>query len=226
MPVLTIQSGFDTTILSTQTANNFGAQDRFQAGRSAAGGQVRRSMYQPDLTALLAISGATISSAIVELFCLAEVGVNDFNVMAHLALRQWYEGVQNGNPPGAADGSTWAQRNANTGTPLAWGSAGGLAGTDFATVASATTLITGTGVSFQWDVTTDVQNTYAAGGVNFWGWWFKMSTTDEGTASSNKAFTSFQHATSSNWPKLIVTYTAPGLLPKLMQYGQYSGGTL
>lgn len=223
MPQLTIQSGTDTEILSSQTANNFGTNTLFRAGLNATGVQLRRGLLLPDLSALMALQSVTITNVIIRLFGQSELIATDFNIQCRRALRQWYAGVQNGAPPGAADGSTWAQRNANTGAPLAWGAAGGQSGTDYAASPSSTVSFTGLGTYFDFDITPDAQAIYAGTLTNF-GWWFTNAS--EGTVNSNKGFSSFQAANSAEWPQVIVTYTVPGLLPKLMQYGQFSGGTL
>lgn len=229
MPTLLLTTGIDTTILSTQTGNNFGISPSIAAGRSSAGSQIRRSMVRPDIAALLAIPGATITSAILRLWCTVQLSPTGLDVMAHLALTEWYEGNQNGGSlPAGIDGSTWARRNGNPSNLINWtGGSGGGAGSDYATVASDTVSVDNINTFFNWDVTTDILAAYAAGGVGYYGWWLKQPALNEGTNGTNKTFASYQFASSTEWPLLTVEYTVGGgLLPVLMQYGQYSGGTL
>lgn len=227
MTTLLLTTGIDTSILSTQTGQNFGIADRFQAGRSTAGGQIRRGLIKPDITDLLTIANATITAADLRLYMPNQLSVIGRNVMVHRALNQFFEGNQNGaGMPAGVDGSTYGHRNGNPSGLVVWtGGGGGGAGSDYATVATDTVFVDTALVYYTWNVLADVQAAYA-GTITYYGWWVKQIASDEGANSSNKAFASYQFATSPERPLLTVEYTVAGLLPKLMQYGQYSGGTL
>lgn len=223
MPTLQIITGVDTEILSSQPTFNFGTGVTIRAGTNVNGIQVRRFFVQPDLSALLALPGITITSAILTLFCNGELSTTDYVVSCYRMLMQWYAGVQNGAAPGAADGSTWNQRNANTGAPLAWGIGGAQSGVDYNSTPIASTPIAGLGQFSDWDITSYVQGVYAS---TFTDLGLIFVNDSQAVNSSNKGFDSYQGATPAQRPILNITYTMPGLLPKLMQYGQFSGGTL
>ena len=149
-------------------------------------------------------AGATISSAILTLYCESETSTTDYAVGVHRALTQWFEGAQNGGTPGPGENaSVWNLRNYNG--AVAWaGGAGGGSGSDYAAIATASTLITQTGITFDWNVLTDVQAWYAGTATNY-GWWLKN--VDEVTNNTLKRFTLSDGA--SNRPKLTITYTVP-----------------
>jgi len=206
-PTLTLQpdasAGIDTTIYEFTPTINYGVTVTFTAGKSAIGNRLRL-LLQDDLS--LVPAGAIISSAVRTLYCTFEGVTTDYNVSLHRGLTQWYEGIRDGATPDATNGSTWNQRNANTGAPLAWGAAGGLSGTDYTGLATVTTSITGALASFDFDITADVVAWLANPAINFGNWGLG----DEATNNSYKQFASSDNATAANRPKLVIIYTLPG----------------
>lgn len=205
---LTIQpdsvGGRDTYInaAAASAAQNYGVRTSFQVGKTTT---VKRGLLKFSDVALIP-AGATIVSAILTMYVESEADTSDRNLSVHRALTHWNSGLRDGATPGTLeDGSTWNNRNNDNvgGGTLAWaGGAGGGSGTDYAAVATATTLITGVG-SFTWDVTADVA-AWVAGTATNWGWWVLG---DEVNNNSNKVITSAEGATAANRPKLVVTFT-------------------
>ena len=161
-----------------------------------------RGLIQPDISSIPI--GAVIVSATLSLYCESEAAAADEDVSAHRALTQWWEGACNGSDPGATDASTWNHRNANSGAPVVWGVAGGLAGTDYTAIATDTVTITASGLRVEWDVAADVQD-WVDGTASNYGWWLINS--DEASADAIKRFTSSDGAVPANRPTLTVVYT-------------------
>lgn len=196
-------TGKDTYIFQGDPTFNFGANTWFTAGGWAApNNYINKALIQFDLSAIPV--GSTITSATLRLYCVLEQSSADANIAVHRGLVDWFEGVSVSAAPGAGvDASVWNNRNANG--PVAWaGAAGGVAGTEYASSATATTLITGTGVYFDWNVTVDVTG-FVAGTFTNRGWWL-IGTIGTDTA---KIFRSSDTSTSSLRPELIIVYT-PG----------------
>lgn len=201
-PTLELQpdatAGLDTRIIASSATVNFGIGTVISAGAGADAAD-SKGMVQWDVSSIP--SGAIVSSALATLYCESEADATDRSVAAHRALTQWYEGDANGGAP-SGDGSTWNHRNHNG--SVAWaGGAGGAAGSDYATSASDTESITGTGVNFDWTVTADVQ-AWVDGTANYGLWWIPVTTS---TANTVKRFPSSDHATAAQRPKLTVEYT-------------------
>lgn len=183
-------AGLDTWITSVTPAdaNNYGTNTQLIAGRDSAD-RPYRGLLQFDLSSIS--GGATIASAILTLYYEAELNATDRDVSVHRGLVQWFEGVKNGEPPDALqNGSTWLLRNAN-GAVVWAGGAGGAAGSDWETVATDTTTITGTGLTFDWDVTADVAAWI--GGANNYGWWIRGDTTKLIGSADNVVFRNTEH---------------------------------
>lgn len=195
-------TGKDTIIAIVVPDNNYGTNTNFNAGTAGTGAtSVQRSLLEIDFSLG---AGNTISVATLTLYCNAENNAIDANVEAHRALRQWYAGDQNGAaPPAGHDGSTWNHRNVNG--DVHWGTTGGQSATDYAASATASTSITGTGTTFDWNVLTDVQAWYAGTATNY-GWF--LINANEVNNDTLKQFVSSAGATSSQRPKLVITYTA------------------
>lgn len=203
MTVLTLQPddsvGIDTVLRAFSPTLNFGTGTTLSAGFDTGSSSNRRALIKFDLSSIPA--NAIISSAILTLNCSSELAATDTNFSLNQSLVQWYEGTHNGSAPGAGeDGSTWNLRNANG--SVAWGAAGGLAGTDYASSPSATTLVTGTGF-FSWNLTSDVQKFFNGTLANN-GWWILSAI--ESVSMGQKQFDSSGNATPANRPKLVITY--------------------
>lgn len=204
MPALTLQpdetTGVDTYLDQPSSTCNFGITNVLRVRASAT--VQRRSMVQ--FTELSTIpSSASVVSASLLVYCLVHSPGD--TVHAHRALTAWYEGDANGASLSASThGSTWALRDAYDSGSAAWGAAGGLAGTDYATVSTACVAITGSGTSFSWDVTTDVAD-FVAGTASNLGWWL-IGTVAIAVANQ---FVSATGTTASQRPKLVTTYNVP-----------------
>lgn len=203
MTLVTLQpddtTGKDTYLGQPNPTFNHGAGVVLAVGFSGAAGTNYKSLIRFDLSSIPA--GATITSAVVSLYCIAEDATTDLTLDFRRSLVDWFEGVKtNSAPDGGQDGSTWNLRNANG--SVAWGAAGGLSGTDFVATAIASTVITNPGASFDWNVLTDVQDFVNGTATNF-GWW--VSTASSTTAL--KTFDSSGSTTAAQRPKLVINYT-------------------
>ena len=206
MPTLTLQpdgaGGVDTQLYQrdTQVTFNFGVTTTFAAGLNSLAGRIQRGLLL--FSGLSAIpAGATITSAIVTLRCTTALSTGAFNVSFHRALVEWFEGAKNAAAPDAGqDGSTWNLRNANG--SLAWGAVGGLAGTDYLALATATTSVTVQDADYTWDVTADVQ-AWVNGATNRG--WFVVG--NEANTAGNKIFASSDNTTVAIRPEIVVNYT-------------------
>lgn len=202
MPVIIIQptteaTGDDTYLEQSAPTTNRGTALTIQCGGINVANGVRRGLLRFDLNPL---AGLTIQSAILTLGCSSESDPTDFVIGAHRALTEWFE-----------LGSTWNLRNTSGSVPWA-GGAGGGAGSDYVALATATVLITGTGL-FDLDVTADVAG-FVAGTYTNYGWW--INNVSEAVLSSNKFFRSAAASSTFNAekPKLTIT-TAGGLLMRI-----------
>lgn len=205
MTIVTLQpdsaAGIDTQIRSGGSAgNNYGTTTTMGAGVNTGAGNTDKSLVKFDLSSIPA--GATILSAILTLTTITEDSTTNFNVLVHRSLVEWFEGQENAAPPASGrDGSTWDHRNAIG--SITWaGGAGGAAGSDYASSATATTLVTEANpdTSFDWNVAADVQY-WVDGNANY-GWWIL------GVSGTNtrKVFHQSGSSTAASRPKLVIEY--------------------
>ena len=208
MPTLTLQpdetAGIDTYINFGSPTFNYGVSTILMVGQVV--NERRRSLLRFDISSIPA--GATITSAILRLYCTAESTSTNMDVWASRSLVDWFEGSQNGAAPsGGQDGSTWNLRNANG--SVAWaGGAGGAANADWVTTGGftgGTVSITAASTFFDWNVTADVQGFYS-GSLTNRGWWVASQSISTG---ENKTFASSSHSTALERPQLIIDYTLP-----------------
>ena len=191
--------GIDTYITNFAADTDYGVYPYMRTG-TAALGQNYRGLIAFDLSGIP--PGATITSATLALWCVEESATVDHVVGLHRALTQWYEGPNTGTEPDPGeDASTWNHRNANG--DIAWGTAGGQAGVDYAATATDTATITGTNAEFSWDVTADVAAFIA--GTNNYGWW--LINESEGVVVSRKGFATSDHVTTTYRPRLTIEFT-------------------
>ncbi len=195
----------DTWLQKASPTYNYGAHAQMIVGGDASNNSPIRGLLLIDCIGADKVpAGSTISSAQLTLYCESEANASDQSISVHRGLVQFFEGVKSGSAPGAGeDGSTWNLRNANG--AVAWGAAGGLADTDYASVATNSQTITGAGASYTWDIATDVQ-AWADGTANNGLW---VIAPNENTQNSRKRFTSSDGSTAGNRPKLVVEYTVP-----------------
>lgn len=205
MTVTTLQpddtTGIDNFINHQANTNNNGTNIAIVVGTATAN-RPRRGIMLWDVSAVTA--GSTINSAILTLVCSAEASTTDYDVQVHRGKVVTYEGAQsNAAPAVGEDASIWNYRNANG--SVAWtGGAGGAAGTEFETTATASTTITGTG-TFTWDITADVA-AWVGGATNYGIW---LVSSDEASANTSKTFRSSSYTTADDRPKLVIDWTAP-----------------
>ena len=205
-PTLTLSEGgaganTDTHIKNAYANYNFGANAGLDVGGFIEAGQICRTQLLFDVSSIE--PGSTIDSAALSLYCYEDNSANANTV--HRALTQWYEGDSDGGAP-SGDGSTWNYRN-HSGS-VAWaGGAGGAAGSDWATDATASDATASSGW-YEWAVAADVQDWVDEAATNY-GWWVR-NPTDEGTEWTAHRFCASDHATTANRPKLVVEYTESG----------------
>jgi spore coat protein A len=174
--------------------------------RTASGGvAVRRAVLEFDIAAAIP-AGATIDSVQLTLYC-DKASVNtSFNVNLHRSLSEWGEGTSNtgnsqqgrGEPPTPGD-TTWH----HTFYPdQFWTAQGG----DFSSTASATRTVGAIG-SYTWGSTSgmvnDVQLWLGTPSANHG--WVIIGTETE--IQTSKRFATRENTTTTNRPKLVVSYT-------------------
>ena len=203
----------DTTLNQTSPDNNMGGITTVFAGiTNQTSPQSRRGLFQFDIAGNLP-AGAVINSAALTLTAVQQSGTpaeSDYDLFR--ARVGWTEGTGSVSPSSGAVAfpgeSSWNYRFAST---TAWGAAGGLAGVDFESTASASahivdittlTTYTWTGAGLTNDVQTWLDNPASNHG------WFLLSGSDtvKGTA---RGFASRENLTTGAAPALFITYTAP-----------------
>lgn len=168
-------------------------------------GEIRRGLVRFDVSAIPA--GAVIQSAAVTLTLSKSAG-GDATVSLHRVSADWGEGTsdasaeEGGGAAATTGDATWIHRFSATST---WTSAGG----DFAASASASRTVGSTLAAYAWtstnELVADVQLWVDTPGNNF-GWLVKGA---EGGTKTSKRFDTRETETSTNAPKLSVTYTVP-----------------
>jgi len=200
--VITVYSSADTVIRQDQTGDNFGAYNQVWVGRSGKSNPVRRALFEFDLSSIPA--GATINSASLRLTAVGFHTSASFGL--YRTLVDWGEGVKTGKGGGTAAAGEASWNNRLTGT-AAWGTPGGLAGTDYIATSSAAQTVSGTG-AFTWSsagLLADVQYWYANPTKNFG--WFVISSL-EGTANGSvNRLATRENTTVANRPQLIIDYS-------------------
>lgn len=207
MAVLTLQSkgstGGDALIESLNPDFNFGVTQSLRAGVN--GVNVSKALLRFDLSSLPV--NALVSSAILTLHTVGQDSSIGRAIGVTRGLTQWYEGsADNAIPTG--NGSTWSKRNYPFNVNWSGSVAGGQSGVDYVASPSGGSVVINTvGIDYSWTVTADVQ-LWANGTVNN-GWWLFGTTAD---TDSRKHFSSFDATTSSQRPKLVITYTSDVLV--------------
>jgi len=197
----------DTFLLELFPDNNAGGAVHVAAGTTGVSGNSldRRGLIRFDLGSLPA--GATVQSATVTVSVVRTPigGGVDSGFGLHRAFTSWGEGSRPGNNGQAAGAgeATWANAM-HPGT--SWAVPGGLAGTDYEFVASATAAVSGIS-SYTWSSGTlaaDLQSWVDTPGSN--DGWFLISQA-EGVELTARQFGSRE---SGNGALLEITYAAPG----------------
>lgn len=192
----------DNTLYESATgALSNGAGSHLFTGRTGqSSNSTRRGLLKFDISSIPA--GTTITS--VSLRLTENRGRNGTRTVGvHKVSSDWGEGTSNasGNEgsgtTATTNDATWIHTFSNTGT---WTTAGG----DFASTASATTSVSGTG-NYTWtgaQMIADVQD-WLDNGNNF-GW---IVVGNQSTSSTAKRFATKENSTASSRPELTVTYT-------------------
>lgn len=195
---LTLYPDADTQLRKVAPTYNYGTAVNLRAG--SEGSNDARGLIYPNISTIPA--GATITAAVLTLYCNSEAATPNQTVGVYRALTQWWEGVKFAAAPDALqDGSTWNLRNANG--SVAWGAAGGQSGTDYAATATASTTITAPSAYYDWNVLADINAWYLGAAINY-GWW--LIEPSVGEVDSQKVFSSSDHGTSNQRPYLTITY--------------------
>lgn len=126
----------DTTIRNDQPDANFGTATQLPVGISSLGTQRHRALFRFDVSNIP--SNATVTSTKV-LFTSVQNNFTAVNYDLFRLLKSWGEGTNNGLTAVAGECS-WNDRLQGT---ASWGSGGALAGSDYASVASASAIIDG-----------------------------------------------------------------------------------
>lgn len=164
-------------------------------------GELTKILMKFDLSSIA--EGETVSSAILGLRQ-TSTKTNNLSASVYRGLTQWYEGLRNKMIPTVGqDGSVWDFRNYNG--SVVWGTGagteGGLAGTDYAAVATDSSVILN-GEFTYWDITADAQYWVANPASNHGFWLIRDS--DE---MVYYLFASREYTTDTSFrPKLTVTY--------------------
>jgi len=206
---VTLPAVADTTLFAFSPNNNLGAEDELILGSVAKNSPNNRArlLIRFDLSGIPA--GATITNVSFHLSVLKErSGQPPETVGLHRLLVSWAEGTGSGKQGSAAAAgqSTWNSRAHNQ-PATAWGSPGGLAGTDFSTTASSTHSFDGPAtytVPSTPGLIADVQNWLTNPEINF-GW--ILVNVNESVASSARRVRS-RESTSST-PQLTIDYQLP-----------------
>jgi hypothetical protein len=182
-----------------------GSGPTFFAGNTlgGVGSRTRRGLIEFDLSVIP--SGSIIHSVVLDLY-LVQAQSFPTDVGLHEVLAEWGEGTSSagnrggGGTAATANDATWLHTFFN-GT--FWAGAGG----DFVAAASATSVIGGEGVSYEWTSTAalvaDVQGWVDAPATNH-GWLLRGDESQGGTA---KAFATREDSNEARQPSLTVTFT-------------------
>jgi hypothetical protein len=202
---VTINALKDNTLYESATgALSNGAGQHFFAGRTAqASGSIRRGLVAFNITGSIP-SGATITNVTLSLN-MSQTSSGNQTVDLHRVLANWGEGTsqasgnEGGGAPATTGDATWLHTFYNTSF---WSAAGG----DYSSTVSASQTV-GTLGSYTWGSTSamvaDVQAWLNTPSSNF-GW---ILVGNESAASTSKRFDTRENADSTNWPRLVVTYT-------------------
>lgn len=208
----TLEPSKDNTIFSEVPENSNGAGDRIFAGNTA-NNDPRRGLLAFPLSAIPAGSQVHSTSLVLRVGNSPPDGPASTPMELHRLIADWGEGPSDSGSSGGQGAAasppdaTWNERIFGT---EAWITAGG----DFKAAASGTTNV-GTSGPFTWastgnpELNVDVQRWVNDPSANF-GW---ILIGDESTPKSARGFTSGDISTSSQRPKLAISYTPQGAPP-------------
>jgi hypothetical protein len=203
----------DTAIFAESPDNNLGAGNLI-AGTNAFGGDNARSLLSFNIAASIP-AGSVINSVLFQVGVIRQSNRNtESSYELHRMLKGWTEGnggvsVNTGTPALAGE-TTW---NSQFHGSTLWGTPGGLAGTDYITLASGTGPVINDASSIYEigptsTLTTDVQG-WLNNPLNNNGWMFIGSS--EGTSGTARRFSSTEvpgiGIASALSPQIIVDYT-------------------
>ncbi|MCC6320933.1 MAG: multicopper oxidase family protein [Phycisphaerales bacterium] len=204
--VVVLNADRDATIFEDNTSNANGAGVYFHVGNNS-GGNARRGLIRFNVSSIPAGSTITAVSLALRVDDGGNSGPSETVALRRLT-QDWSEGPTN---PGGGGGSgaaavagdvTWTRRIYNT---TSWTNAGGT----FSGTTSASLSVSSTAGVKTWATTAqlvaDVQGWLNTPSTNF-GW---LLLGNEATNQTARRFSSRQNATSSERPKLTVTFTPP-----------------
>jgi hypothetical protein len=196
-------AGKDTVIRQSNVGTNYGITTEVSIGYDA-GSNLNKFLIQMPLTDIPV--NAIIYGAFLGLYVANQGAAASTDFTLRRALTDWYEGVKNGATPGAGENSsTWNLRNTNG--SVAWGAVGGLSGTDYELVGSAsdTATVYDIGSYFYFEVTQDIID-FVLGTKTNRGWWVIPAAA---LANNYKNVATSDSVTTNQRPKLLVYYTVP-----------------
>lgn len=199
-------AGCDTLICNfiSYLDYNYGISTAILSGSSGNAGTPYRGLIQFDVSSIP--STDTVDTGVLTLYCISETSTSDYYVGIHRGLTQWFEGDKAGAALAAGhDGSTARYRNNNGSVQWYGNTQNGSSGNDFSASYTAHTLITAPNAAYDWNGLVDIA-AWVAGTATNYGWWLIG---DELLNNHNKNFASSSGATSSQRPKLVVTYHTP-----------------
>jgi hypothetical protein len=216
--VATLPAVADTTLSAIDPNNNMGGHYWVVVGGTGTG-QPRRGLFQFDIAGNIP-AGSTIDAVTLTLVNPSGTAMTGVAFDLFRAKAAWGEGTKTGTQglPATIGEATWNNRLHST-TP--WAAAGGLAGSDYAAGASASTTLSGLG-TYTWSgpgLKADVQAWLDNAAPNN-GWFFISQA--EGISGSARRFSSREDTTGT--PSLRVDYTAP--VPEPATLAMLLGGAL
>ena len=186
---VTITANNDTYIDSNNTSSNYGSTTSLSIANS------RRSILDFSLASILA--GSTITKATLNV--VKTSGSNTYPTGAYQVTDAWTE-----------SGATWSKRDASTN----WTTSGG----DFNATAVATTSVSSSNKTYQWNITSLVTGWFTTPASNY-GVLLKRT----GSGSKTHTFGSSENSASGNRPTLTVEYISTGVPGPSAAFVQTSG---
>jgi hypothetical protein len=220
----------DTSLFQFMPDNNLGAQTFLPIGVTGTFGAFTRlrGLVRFDLSQIPA--NATVSNATLTVRVVFSAGGANTAFDLHRMLQPWIEGNKSGGPDKmgnlgalATDGEPdWNHRQHPS---VAWGSAGGAAGVDYVSTATASITVTppSSYIFSNATVTADVQRWVTNAASNF-GWMIKSRNETSAAAGTAKRFGSRED--DPNAPVLTVTFSAPAAPPTITTTSPLPAGTV
>ncbi len=206
---VTVISDADTTLFENNPNNNLGGVNSLAAG-STARNERSRALFRFDTTDAIP-AGATVTGATVRVTVTKTPmgGGASSTFELRRVLRFWNEGQKTAGPNGSAASSGEASWTSPFFPVLRGDMPGGISGTDFAAMASATQFVAGQNTytfASTPELVSDVQSWFTNETQNF-GW--MLLTQSEGTSGTARRFGSREGA-ANQAPTLVIDFIPPG----------------